>query len=1284
MRALTRDEYARLKRIVGGALSQSVERRGSYLDTACGSDAALRGEAEWLLAAALEAAPLYEAPSLSISGLLMFDAFDQPDDGRLPSSLSAGRLASLFDDGFTGTERYQVRRRIGSGGMGIVYEVHDRTRDRVVALKTLRRQDGRDIYQLKREFRSLADVSHPNLASLYELVVDDAQCFFTMELVDGLTFVDYVRQPSDEGPAARVRRLLPQLIAGVEELHRRGMLHRDIKPSNVLVTPSERVVILDFGLTSPHEQADASVVAVAGTPAYLSPEQCAGGSASRAGDWYGVGVTVFQALAGRLPFDGATARDLIARKLTEEAPRLELPSAAPSDLGEICAALLARDPARRMSGREALHRLGAVESTASSPFVETVFVGRAHALTALSGAFEKVRHGGCTTVLVYGPSGIGKSALVQHFIHTQVAQQGVLILRSRCHEYESIPYKALDGVIDGVTQHLAALTPSQLSAVLPEDAAALVTLFPVMRAIGLTPVAERGDPISLRRKAFNAFRQLLNTLAQRQPLILDIDDFHWADADSLAWLTELLRPPSPAALLTVVSFRSNELEAKPFLRALIERVDIGDRVSLALTPMSDDETMAMVSALGHADSHTCAAIAHDSGGNPFLIEAWARHRATDSVSRGGTTVEEMLARRVDALPPGAAAFLNALAVCGRPALPARIWETCGFVGDERPLVARLRGERLIRNSRTGDRVEMYHDRIREVLAARVSPDAARTIHDLLARALVAHGDEDPEGLFDHYRAAGYHDLAAEQAVAAAAKASGVLAFDLAATFYRQALELRPDGPDRAERTADLARALENAGRPVEAAEAFLAAAAAVGSDHIEWTRKAAELLLIGGQIDRGLAVSQDVLNAVGMQLASGPRTAVASLVCRRLQLRWRGLEFTPREESQIPPGDLLRIDAAWSISAGLAMVEPIRAAAFNVRQLLRALDVGEPYRIARAMALEAGFSVVGVGTGLGRSDAFSRRARELAAGAGHPYFAALTSLWEGIAAFLTGQWKKASELCGRAATTFSEECTGVTWELNMAHNFFLGGLAAQGELGEVGRHLPGLISAARDRGNFYLELELNTRMILVWLAADDPDGADRRGNEGIARWSQRGFQRQHYNHLLMRIQSELYRGNARGSWALVEHCRTQLRRSLFLRVQHTRIEAANYHARCALAVAATGHDRDRMRRAALDDVRQLERENRPWASAFAQLLRATVAHLDGEGDAAIAGVTGAMNTFTGADMHLYAAVSRRRLGGLIGGEQGQALKQEADRFMTSREVRNPVAMTRLIAPGLPD
>src|SRR3954467_9356071 len=129
-----------------------------------------------------------------------------------------------------------------------------------------------------------------------------------MELVRGLSFVDYTRGPGQARRSDdRTVHALRQLVDGVSALHRSGKLHRDIKPSNVLVTADGRVVILDFGLMTELVPASAGAgsYAMAGTPAYMSPEEGSGATPSEASDWYAVGVTLYQALTGRMPFAGS-------------------------------------------------------------------------------------------------------------------------------------------------------------------------------------------------------------------------------------------------------------------------------------------------------------------------------------------------------------------------------------------------------------------------------------------------------------------------------------------------------------------------------------------------------------------------------------------------------------------------------------------------------------------------------------------------------------------------------------------------------------------------------------------------------------------------------------------------------------------------------------------------------------------------------------------------------------------------------------------------------------------
>jgi tetratricopeptide (TPR) repeat protein len=1256
---------------------------------------------------------------------------------------------------FLGTKRFSLSRKLGAGGMGVVYEAVDQLTNKIVALKTLSRTEAEHIYRLKREFRELADVSHPNLAALYELMSEGRHWFFTMELVRGVTFTQYVRPGladtlgdsstisrdadrkaseadtvefdssrlvydsaefarSGEAPLidpyqldeSRLRPALRQLAEGVHHLHELGKLHRDIKPSNVLVTSEGRVVILDFGLVEDVEPAARDTLLV-GTPDYMSPEQGAQRPISRASDWYSVGVMLYEALTGRLPFIGKSFEVVLRKQTRRPIQPREINPRAPQDLSDLCMNLLRRNPKNRLRGPDVLGALTAGRTSFFIPSVtkrigESAFIGRQRQLLELHDAFRLVRWGKGVSVYVRGVSGMGKSTLVQTFLDELKQQrQEALVLQGRCYQRESVPYKALDGVVDSLTRRLTSMPREQVQPLIPRNAPALARVFPVMLQVDAIfeerSHRESADLFTLRRHAFDALRRLLSALAVRQPVIIWIDDLQWADTDSITLLDDLLRPPDSPPLLLVASFRAEDVASKPFLRQLLQNTGgVSDR-EISLDRLSDTEAAELTLSLLPGAKLNASVFVNDivreAGGNPFLVEQLCHYASIgERPGAAGISLATMLEERIAQLPPGSRALLNTLAVAARPVNQDVAFAACEMEHDDLQILNAVRTAQFVRSGGAAYSIELYHERIAETLRLLLSDDERRHIHRRLAQTIEARGVDDPEALYEDYLGAGEVSRAAFHAEAAGLKAASALAFDRAALYFRCAIELAPAPADLVDLRIALGDALANAGRPAEAAAEFLDAAkktAARGrfaggriftARALELQQRAGAQLLMGGHVKEGLAVFENVLEAAGFKLAKGPRSALLSLLVRRGWIWLRGLKFTPRDAGTISEADLHRIDICWSVAAGLGVVDLIRGAEFQSRHLLLALRAGEAYRVARAMAFETVQTATRGGPAVARARELADRTEELAKQSGNPHAIGLAIWARGLSAYLIGHWREASELCERSAEVLRDQCTGATWELTVANRFMLTSLMFLGEITEVARRVPQLLSLALEQGNLFAATDLRTRLNPIWLAADDPDRARNEVIAAMTQWPREGFHLQHYTSLVALAQIELYTGDTEVAWKHIEGQLRPLERSLLLRTQGLKIDVMHLRARLALATASGAVRKERLK-IAENCADKIARENMPWSNPLAHMTYAALAKQRGDAARAVAFARQACDGFETVDMALYAAAARRRLGELLGGDEGRQLIDDSEAWMSKQEIKNPAAVSNLMAPG---
>src|SRR2546428_707748 len=609
---------------------------------------------------------------------------------------------------------------------------------------------------------------------------------------------------------SRLRTALRQLAEGVNRLHEIGKIHRDIKPSNVLIKSEGGIVIVEFGLVEDIEP-ELRQTLLAGTPDYMSPEQGAQMGISKASDWYSVGVMLYQALTGQLPFKGRFFEVMMRKQTRDPIQPVEIIRDVPRDLNELCMKLLCRDPTGRPGAREVLRVLGARTTEAlSASFLartrEPQFIGRARQRGELQEAFATAREGQTMAVYNHGNSGMGKSTLVRTFLE-QLKREAphALALQGRCYERESVPYKALDGVVDSLSKHLASLRLGRAETLMPRNSMALARVFPVMLQVDAIFNArstrpETLDPFTLRRQAFGALRELLTRVTSRQPLVIYIDDLQWADADSIFLLEDLLRPPESPPLLLVGSFRTEDIETTPFLKQLLHPTNVDTCREIFVGPLADTEarelTRSLFAVTGISGEPFIESIVREAGGSPFLIEQLTQYgMMSERAATAGISLSTMLDERIRQLPPGSREVLDTLAAAGRPVNQDVVLSAAGVHGDSLKLLNALRAAQFVRSGGAGYGVELYHDRIAETLVGLLAPDERKQIHRRLAQAIEARGLDDPEALYEDYLGAGEKQHAALHAQAAARKAAGAPRLACAAPSFLRAIPRVPAGAD---------------------------------------------------------------------------------------------------------------------------------------------------------------------------------------------------------------------------------------------------------------------------------------------------------------------------------------------------------------------------------------------------------------------------------------------------------------------------------------------------------
>jgi tetratricopeptide (TPR) repeat protein len=825
-------------------------------------------------------------------------ATDASSDGEPPSVLGEPSVEQLAS--FAGG-RYEVRRLLGEGGKKRVYLAHDTSLDRDVAFALIKTEglDATGRERIAREAQAMGRLgTHPHIVTIFEIGEEGGSPYVVNELLAGGDVEGELEAAEGALPLARTLEIAKAVCRGLAFAHERGIVHRDLKPGNVWLTEDGVAKIGDFGLAVSLDRSRLTQHGMmVGTVAYMPPEQALGGEVTPQADLYSLGAVLYELVTGRPPFQADDPTAVISQHVNTAPVRPSLRSQhCPPDLEALILQLLAKVPDDRpASAAEVLAALEAVDPEARSAcdsqlnpldrLARGVFVGREAELERLRNAADEAFAGRGSVVMLVGEPGIGKTRTAQE-LETYARMRSAQMLWGRAHEASGAPAYwpwVQVGRAWGRANDVRALAKVLLGA-----GSELVRLFPELPSI-LGQQLEQPTPAtdaSAQFLMFDAYANFLRTASADSPIVVVLDDLHWADRPTLLLLQHLAQEVHNARLLLVGTYRDTELaRTHPLSETVAELNREGGFDRIVLRGLAEPETRAyLATTIGREPSAELVTRIHDeTEGNPFFLAEVVNLMTeegsleADSVSDVALPdgVREALGRRLDRLATEANDLLAIGSVVGREFE----YETLQLLSehDDEALLALIEAgldARVIEERDRPGRYRFTHALMQETLLAELSTTRLVRLHGRVGEALEAqYGDRAEERaaeLARHFadsatlnqehaeRALRYSMLAGEQAERALAPTEAARLYERSLAIVR---DHRQMSGDEAAVSESLGRALVNGG------------AVQTGLDHL---RHAMDLMESSG----------DVVGLARTALFAIP----AAPVPERAVLRRRGLD----------------------------------------------------------------------------------------------------------------------------------------------------------------------------------------------------------------------------------------------------------------------------------------------------------------------------------------------------------------------------------------------------------
>ncbi len=968
---------------------------------------------------------------------------------------------------------------IGKGGMGTVYNAIDLRSAAHVAVKIIHRSDSWSVYRFIEEFTWLSTLNHPNVVKLYDTFSEGDLRYFSMEVVEGQPIRQWFSElPSGERWNA-LRRALSQAALAIAFLHDHEVIHRDIKSSNLMITGRGRAVLLDLGLASrvSDEQIDTVPLdgtQVVGTLHYLSPESLNGSPPSFAGDWYSFGVTIYETVSGTFP---PITVDLTLSK--ESGKRYQLNGdvvnkqleLCPQDLRELCLQLLNPDPSARPTASEIIRRLGS-DVGRPIPFevLDSDFVGRESGLAFLENGLQKVQQGQASLRLIRGDSGMGKTALVNRWSREKLIAQNFLWLGIRCHCHDHNPLRALNLIVQELVTCLSK-RPIDLWLDLSKGGGEeIVYTFPQMERLHgaswpeISRTADSMEGVARRTAGLHALHGWLKGLSERIPLVIAIDDAHWADSESGKFLSHLLSGSDSFRCMMIVVDQGAGVPS-PFLHSLVESHPewMHSDSTYEIPPLTRDECTRLLKCwsdrlmitLGH---EVLDDILNRSGGSPFLLQELLRsyvnyiirHRLSDEPwLSSGPSEAGVLNNRFSMLPPTTEKVLQFLAVSTQPLGIHQLQTVTRILPG--PLLAELNhlsGQGWIRwNGRAVDsEVEISHERFREVVLQSMMEDRLQRRHYRMARMLSSEVPPPWRRIAHHYSEAKQYREAAACYMEGARAAARRLSFAEALWLLERAFHPLAQRTEREQQIALRLRAdcLAGQGNSVAAAEAYDDLASGESNDSLLMQCLSGEQWIRAGRLNEGLGKLRAVLRQLGVLAEDKGSIYHAISALKTYWLRLQAPSLSILETNEQPFSEIEQ--CLNRISGPLVFLDSKLGSKLVERMFRLAMQHGTNFD--RAIAIMR-WSLI-----LSQDEASARRraigwiwhARRLARNSGSENARALSHVCMFLWHSLQGRFDTSLRYARRAQRLYEAHYASDTWEtgfvcwISLSHLWYLGQL----------------------------------------------------------------------------------------------------------------------------------------------------------------------------------------------------------------------------------------------------